>query len=199
MSSSDRSSSEPQSLAADLEAQDWPRLRARLLRFAIRRARSRADAEDHVQEAVDRVFGPKRDPWNPEVEPELARHLMHVIDKIRSDERDKRNVRLDPRNSATVEVRMTLPLPTPEQANLDAEADRQARRRLDEVKADRSNDPVALEVIEQSEDGVDRPAEQARATGRTIEEIMNARKRIKRAIQEVLQREQSAPARKASP
>lgn len=82
-------------------------------------------------------------------------------------------VRLDPRNKATVEERTTRRSVTPEDAALAAEGDRSARKTLEAVRADLRGDPLALRVVELSENGVDRPAEQAAATGARIEEIRN--------------------------
>jgi DNA-directed RNA polymerase specialized sigma24 family protein len=186
-------SERPQSgLAALLKAQNWPRLRADLLRFACHVARSRQAADDLVQEALRRAIDPEGDLWDPDVEPLFAKHVMRIIDNIHRGERDKREVRLDPRNKATVEERTTRRSVTPEDAALDAEGDRSARKTLEAVRADLRDDPLALRVVELSENGVDRPAEQAAATGARIEEIRNARKRVQRAIEAVLHGEKQA-------
>lgn len=186
--------------AALVAAQDWARIRVDLLRFACRIARSKQAADELVQEALARVIDPERDPWDPEVEPLLARHMMRIIDKIHRGDREKAAVRRDPRNVAAVEARTTQRSATPEDAALAAEREQEAKSTLDEVKVDLAGDTVALEVIDQSERGVDRPADQAKATGRSIAEILNARKRVRRAIEAVLGRQQEAlRARKAAP
>jgi hypothetical protein len=183
MTSSDRPKRD---LADLLKAQNWPRVRAELLRFACHVARSRQAADDLVQEAIQRAIDPDGDPWDPDVEPLLAKHLMRIIDNIHRGERDKREVRLDPRNKATVEERTARHPVTPEDAALAAEGDRAARRTLEAVKAALGDDPLALQVVALSEDGVDRPADQVMATGARIEDIRNARKRVQRAIEAAL-------------
>jgi DNA-directed RNA polymerase specialized sigma24 family protein len=202
MSSSNGSARGSQSHTAHMTDRDWGRLRLQVLNLAMKLARSRAAAEDLVQEAILRVIDPDGDPWDPATEPELARHLMRIIDNIRRVERAHRKVQRDPSIEATVEERMTPRAPTPEKPSVDAEGEGAAQRRLAAVKEKLGDDPVALKVIEQTEQGVDRPAEQALATGESLDDIRTARKRVRTAIATILRREQKSqaePAWKASP
>jgi DNA-directed RNA polymerase specialized sigma24 family protein len=185
--------------AALVPAKDWPRIRAEMVRFACRLARSRGAADELVQEAVARVIDRERDPWDPETEPLLAKHMMRIIENIARGNRAKVAVRRDPRNVAAVEERTIRRPESPEDAALGAEGEREARGTLDEVKAELAGDAPALEVVDLSERGVDRPADQAAATGRPIEEIRNARRRVRRAIEEVLRRRQEAPPAREAP
>ncbi len=170
--------------------QDLSKVRAQVLVFAVRVARSRHAAEDLVQEAFVRALDPEADPWRPEVEPLLAKHLMRIVDNIQRGKRAHRAVERDPRHAAVVEERMKPPSATPEDTALVSEEDARAARTLEAVKLELRDDPLALQIVELSESGEDRPLDQAEATGRPVEDIRNARKRVQRAIGAVLQMEQ---------
>jgi len=149
-------------------------------------------ADDLVHEALARALDPNGDPWRPEVEPELARHLMRIMDNLHRGEQDKALIRRDPRHVVAVNERTLSPSETPEDLALRKEQDTQAMQRLAALKERIADDELALAIVDLARDHrFERPAEQAEATGRTIDEIRNARKRVKRAVEALIDEERA--------
>lgn len=176
----------PDPFRAGLDAVDWSRLYAQLLRLAFRRARTRATAEDTVQEALRRGLEPGDERWDSRIEPDLARHVLTIVDRILHSERKKAQVREEPRNLAAAAERTTPRATTPEDDVLNAERDARAQRLLAQAGSRLVGDALAHSVFKLSCDGLDAPAAQVEALGRTIEEIRSARRRVNYAIEMVL-------------
>jgi len=180
-----------QSLAASLAALDWPRVHDELLRFASYVTRSRARSPEIVNDALARALDPNDEPWRPELEPRFARHVMRIIDNLHRAAKDTARARRDPRNIEAVRERTTSHPATPEQDALAAERDARAERLLAALRERLAGDPLALQIVDLASDGHhDRPADQALATGRSIEEIRNARKRVKRVVDALVAEDQ---------
>ena len=183
----------PPSLETLLASQDWPRLRAQWLRFACYVSRSKERAPDLFHEAVVRALDPTLDPWRPEVEPDFARHVMRILSNVSRVEKDKEYRRRDPRYDAAAFERMTTTSKAPEDELLAAERDARDGRLLATLRERLASDALALEIVDLASDGeFPRPADQALAAGRPIEEIRNARKRVSRALDVIVREDDRA-------
>jgi DNA-directed RNA polymerase specialized sigma24 family protein len=121
---------------AALRAVNWPKVQKQVLAYACAITKSKAHAEDLVQEAIRRAFDPEETAWNPLVQPDVTFFLMSLVRRNASNERSSARYHheITVRNRAD-EIRVTreaegvpTAAPTPE-ASL-ATHDLFARRRL---------------------------------------------------------------------
>jgi DNA-directed RNA polymerase specialized sigma24 family protein len=182
----------PDHLAERWAAQDWPAIRLQMMAYAVYLSRSAHAAEDLVQEALSRTMDPEGDLWDPDAEPQLAKHLMRIIEKIHRSERDKRDVRRDPLNVRAAREKLKPVIPTPEHAVLEAEREAEGRACIEDLKRRVAANWLDVELVELADQGIDKAAKQAEILKRSIVEIRNARKRIDRAIDAVLQQRRDA-------
>jgi DNA-directed RNA polymerase specialized sigma24 family protein len=180
--------------------QDWLAIGRQIMGFAVYISRSSQAAEDLTQEALSRAIDPERDLWDPDVEPRVAKHLMRIIENIHRGDRDKREVRRDPRNAGAVIEAMRPYVSTPEGAAIEAETRAEAQACIEDIKRHVAGEPLDVQLVELSERGIDKPGKQAALANRPVEEIRKARKRIDRAVLAVLRkrREDTAELEKRS-
>jgi hypothetical protein len=134
-----------------------PHIRARLLALALVRTPFRATADDMVRGALERTFD-GRAPWDPTGPVDLVEHLGNVVNALGWE------------------------------ATHDAAADdgcsgllEELRRRLRARK-----DELALKLVDLVERGVEKPADQAQATGAAIDDVALAHRRIGRHVRAMI-------------
>jgi len=152
-------------------------VRARLLKIAICRTPSRADAEDLMAAALMRILDPDDRPWNP-ARGAFVGHFALVMRQTWDE--DRRRVA----HERTVsEADLDTPI---EPASSDPPADEEHVRRitfagwmaaLDDVLAEIGDKhPRARQLVDVSLQGFDEVADQARLMGCTVREVQSARK-----------------------
>jgi DNA-directed RNA polymerase specialized sigma24 family protein len=191
-----------------LRSQDWGRVRAQILAYAMKRARSKAKAQDLAQEAMMRALDARWNPWDPEKHPDIVDFLISIVNRLLANENQKRKVhreismdrelrgetgREGDGDLAGATLRKALaggddgdagkarknPLADPAATPEAAAGDRELyRRRVARLRERLARDRVALDAIDQTELEVDLPEEQAAATGHALHEIETARRRI---------------------
>ena len=168
-------------VTAALRAAPWPQIRAKLLRFAVSRCKSRQRADDLVQDALVKVMSPTSS-WNPATQPDVTRYLMGAIMMNLSTDRRSARARRDvplSHGAKDDEAREGDHLRDANAFSEDgaARADLFARR-MTALRARLSGDALALELLELTVNGADTPAERCAATGRTHEAVESARRRM---------------------
>jgi DNA-directed RNA polymerase specialized sigma24 family protein len=164
--------------------EEWRELRTIVQAFAYRLTGSQADADDLTQEALTRLTTTRR--WDPSSEPSLAKHMMKIVKSVRSHERDRESTRGEYEMKATIEQRTTDGASTrsAEQMSVEQGDDERARsgaaRRLAALRERLSGFDLELQLIDLTAEGVDRRADQAKRTGRTVGEVYEAWRRIYR-------------------
>ena len=88
-------------LQAALARVDLGRVHAQIVAYAISRLRSRDAGEELAQRVLVEAIDPDGRPWDPEHEPDLARHLVGRVNSAILNDYKKARVRSDPRASAT--------------------------------------------------------------------------------------------------
>jgi hypothetical protein len=176
---------------------DWSRIHARLLAFAFARCRSRERAEDLAQGAIRCVLDPAYAEWDPQAQPNLVRFLGSIVNRNlwneRQSARSKRDVALDDESSAR--------LPDARGFSETAAADRDRCARgiaLLRVRLQTKNDALALAVLDAVIDGAETPAAIAAELGRSVDEIVFARRRLHRAAADVTRTLSATPEEVAS-
>jgi hypothetical protein len=161
-----------------------------------RQPTQRDKAMEAVQDAFERFF--QKDPPGLATVDEVKRYLVWTVRSELSNAREAGETRKEYEAEAVVEQETVDPpvLGSPEQMNLEAsqaeiEKERD-RRRLEATRRELADDPIALGTLECMVQGKTDPAEQAVILKCPVEEIYNARKRRKRAIEKVLAAERAA-------
>lgn len=152
----------------------WLLVLRRLVPWSIRRHRlNAADAEEIVQEAVRQFLagGSVVDASDPKA---LLQAIGSRINGIAVDMRRKKALRA---------VGLTAEGRLPDVAEPEPSAERglrddTARRAVAALLARAGADELVRAIVEQFAEGVDDPAQQARALGRHIREVYNARRRL---------------------
>lgn len=161
-----------------LARQDWSDLRKKLKLFAYKATGSRSmdRAEDLAQDAIARVWEDAGVRWRPEVEPSLFRFLTGLVRGDLSNERRRK------RTSSEVLAGAEVIEAAGDGGRGAAERllilDETSRRVLTALRERTAKDPIATEVTELFERGVDVPRDQAEASDHSIEEIRRARRRV---------------------
>ena len=169
-----------------LAGQDWEQIGKRLTLFAHRRLWSIgvddvALAQDLAQEAISRLFDPNYAGWDQARQPVLLEFLGSVVNGLISNLRKKRR-----RRGAH------LPLEGPGRPHLACECAGAETRvsQADELtriwallQQELQGDPLAVQVLELTIEGCERPRHQAAALGVDVERIYQARRRLRRCIE----------------
>ena len=163
-----------------LATQDWGVLRQKLKLFAWSATgrRSMERAEDLAQDAIARVWEDAGVRWDPAVEPSLFRFLTGIL---RGDLSNQRRLKRTSRE--------TLPGKDVLEAQADANATAEApeellirrettQRVFDAILARGPDDEIGSAIVALFARGIDRAAEQAEASGCSIDEIQRARRRV---------------------
>jgi DNA-directed RNA polymerase specialized sigma24 family protein len=175
-------------LHAELAKQDWKDIHARVMKYALNRGATYADAEDFTQRAIERVFAFDSE-WDPENHPVLAMYLMGLVKTMLRDER--RRVRRiayhdhhadeDDEGFAEHEDPRAISGATVEENDLYVR-----RLALLRARLEKRDDPDAIRVLELwVDEGVELPTEIGEATGWPSARVSRARDRMQRAALEV--------------
>lgn len=161
---------------------DWGRTYKLLMNF-IRRYATEQEAGDAIQSAIAKLWARKA-AWNDVDEPAVTRHLMGMV----------RNEVTTARGRA--HRRHEIPSETIDDAP-DGRLAGLSRKAMDEenmaaLRADLAGDPLALRLLDQWENRVDEPAEQARRLGKPVSQIYDARDRIWRKVAALLETKATA-------
>ncbi|HZU82455.1 MAG TPA: hypothetical protein VE987_06050 [Polyangiaceae bacterium] len=151
-----------------------------LVKYAARRTGSRADGDDVLADAIQRVCDPAGKPWEPD-KASFTRHMQLVIDDLvvqraRRGHRRFEDVRAEP--DGHPERVDPAPLPDEEIERRD-ELTRWAELggRLLERLGDR--DPLAVAVFRAAAGGLSEPAAMAKKLGCRVQEVYDAMRRLK--------------------
>ncbi len=173
--------------AALLRAQPWGRLLTQLTAIALKRIKGRSlqDAEDLAQSAIADAYRTRASGgWDPEKGPLENFLVARVIGSSANELRRKRNVCevwLDEEAEeapglSVHEKHFAEDRPAPDDA---LHRLRFAQTFHDRLIAYVSDDEVASALIPHMKDGLAKPEELAAATGRPIEQVKDARRRIR--------------------
>lgn len=180
---------------------EWARLFKEVLLVASRLTSSSDrklewTARDRAREATQRAFEryARVRPQGVEDLEALRRYLVGAMRSELGHALASEEARKKAEKAAVMELRTVGggSLPSPEGIHLDAaaagvERDRAART-VEALRAELDGDTIALGTIDCIAEGHTAPEEQARILGCEVEEIYNARKRRKRALERVLER-----------
>jgi DNA-directed RNA polymerase specialized sigma24 family protein len=165
---------------------EWGDLLEKVRAFAYKRTGSKAHADDLAPEACTLLMTTRR--WDPSREPVLAKHMMKIVMSLLSNARERERVRAEYEMKAAIEERTTGGDSTPSAGQLSIElGDRErsrirAARKLADLRASLGGFDLELQLIDLTEQEIDERAEQARITGRRIEEVYEAWRRIRRYL-----------------
>jgi DNA-directed RNA polymerase specialized sigma24 family protein len=170
------------------ETQDeWRELHEIVTAFAYRRTKSRVRTEQLTHEAFARWVTTRK--WNPETEPSLAKHLMKIVKSLISNEHTSKRGEYELRAGIEQSLVSGSAVPSPETMSLEkSEAERKRRAaaaRLQALREMLTGLELELQLIDLTADGVDDRTEQAKATGRTREQVWDAWRRIHRYMTRV--------------
>jgi len=180
----------PSEMQRILREQDWRRVRVLLASIARRKGRSTDAAKELADAVIVACCDPEDTPWNPNEEPDLARHATYCMRDKLSAERRRDKVRRAPKNIATA---VLLAPESPEPGMLLERAERRARdERILANASERLKEPFDRELLEHMRDGMQKPADQAKLTGRPIEVVRRARERIKYALRAAIEEEEAS-------
>jgi len=173
-----------------LRAQAWGRIETQLTAIAFKRIRGRSmdDAHDLAQGAIaDAYQSVEAGGWDPEKGPLMSFLVARVIGAAANERRRKRNkceVSLDEAydeqeeegDSSKYEKYLAA-----DQPPVDEVLDRRRYVSLfnERLMAQIAGDTMAREVAERMKEGLTSPQDLARATGRAIEEVRGARRRLR--------------------
>lgn len=173
--------SETPATAVTAEGELWRLAVKKLVVWTVKKHRMNpADAEQVVQEAILLFLqaGGQADPNNPKA---LIDKLGSNINGIAVNRRRKK---------AELAVRLTAggvdaELEDPPDAEQGIADDQLARKVISTLLERIGDDELATAVVMQMIDGVDNPADQARALGRDVREVYNARRRLKAHVEAI--------------
>jgi len=180
-----------QARPARLIREEFDRARTKALLYAKYRTGSHANAEEVVDQALAAAFDPDDSPWDREIEPDLARHLVATINRRLPAQRRK-EVRRNDSDWQAKAADATLKSPrTPEE--LLHETRRKAERvaLLDDATARLrgAGHELPARMLELWRGEIDDPPEQARVLGCSVNDIYRARETARRYIEKARTRE----------
>jgi hypothetical protein len=156
-----------------LEGVDWGDVYAKAVAIALTCV-PRQDAEDVVMAGVTKVLDGS-DPWDPAGKSTLASHV--VAAGRRERESELRKTRRHEHHRAVEAFA----------EGAEAEERDEKARRYGRLVALCADDTDALAVLECLERGIDEPADQVTEAGLTLDAVRNARKRIKRRAETLVE------------
>ena len=173
----DRNAQSSKEAFAELENKE---LRVKILRYALWRTGSEAEADDLIADAIECVCDPERKPWD-RAKISFFHHIRNVMDDL-ATQRGRRGpkrfeVASDELDSVAADP---VAAPLPEQALHAKRALAWLRKLGDRVRAAiGERDPLAAKVFDAACEGHEDPAEQAAAIGCTVEEVYEAHRRLR--------------------
>jgi hypothetical protein len=186
-----------------LRAQPWGLLQTQLTAIALKRIRGRSlpDAQDFAQGAITDAYRAIDDGgWDPEKGPLMSFLVARVVSAAGNERRRKRNtcevcldeevVREEEEESGKFEKFLAEDRPAPDEQ---LHRLRVAATFQELLLARLAGDEIALALLALMRDGLDTPRDLADAAGRTLEEVREARRRIRYHADRIT-KEQSAAA-----
>ena len=161
-----------------LARQNWKEIRKNLKLFAYKATGSRSmdRAEDFAQDAIARLWTDAGVRWDPATEPNLFRFLTGLVrGELSNERRLKETTSVTRPGRETIEAHADPRNETPERLLLHAETSDRVLRALRERAA---KDAIGLDVVDMYERRIDDAADQAKASGHSIEDIRRARRRV---------------------
>jgi hypothetical protein len=140
-----------------------------------------ASPRDVLQDALEKASGPGPARWDP-ARGTLNAYLQAVIKGLASNERRAAVHRREARKDDAVLARRRDPAEGADDVLALQEREEEEREQVDAVRAElvAAGDDEAARVLAAIEDDVEKPAELAAATGLTVDQVANARRRIAR-------------------
>jgi DNA-directed RNA polymerase specialized sigma24 family protein len=174
-----------------------PKVRPRLLVFALWRTQSVADAEDLLEEAILCVCDPDRQPWDP-ARKTFFLHMRDVMRDLRYEEsRSARALHEVVDSGLARDDAMVDGAPLADESLHHHRKLSWLRhlgnKLLDKLKGE---DPIAVRSLELGLSGTDDLDEQARILGCPIEEIYDAQRRLKYHGKLIREEDEAAEARR---
>ncbi len=169
----------PSSKAVFAELQS-EKLRRDILRYALWRTGSEADANDLVADAIEWACDPERKPWDARKISFFA-HVRRVMDDIAVQRARRGHGRFEVVSSEIASDESTTdPAPLPDEAP-DARRESAWLGRLGKRLMDRltGRDALASRLFEVACEGAEEPAEQAAKIGCKVEDVYEALRRLK--------------------
>jgi DNA-directed RNA polymerase specialized sigma24 family protein len=161
---------------------DWAKINTRALHFARKITRSRADAEDLVQDAYEIIRRGHRS-WNRKRHPTFVTFVCGVILGLWGDDLRINTRRANLTSKADRGDLAPNAAPSPEDLAMEEDEHRawdELVAALREVVRREAKDPNALPVLELWLDGADKAEEQAESLGLPIERVYAARATVRR-------------------
>jgi DNA-directed RNA polymerase specialized sigma24 family protein len=170
------------------ETQDeWRELHEVVMTFAYKQTKSRVRTEELTHEAFARWMTTRK--WNPATEPSLAKHLMKIVKSLISNEHTSKRGDYELQAGIEQSIVGRDAAPSAEAMSLEkGEAERKrwaAARRLQALREMLTGLELELQLIDLTAEGVDDRGEQAKATGRTRDQVYEAWRRIYRYMARV--------------
>jgi hypothetical protein len=167
--------------------EDWGRVFAEAV--AIARTVTQRDAEELVQQAMVLYFSGKA-PFDRAGKETLAEHLALVGLKARGNRERIERRRRNPAVVAKIVKLVDTPPPTPEDALSEADEERRKTRLFEQLLVELASDAEAREIALLVQQGVHDAHIQAERSGMKIEVVRNARKRIKRRFEAIVEQDE---------
>jgi hypothetical protein len=191
---------------------DWPLVRKKVKALAFKLRPTLAEAKDLAHAAILKCLQSEKEPWKRPTKG-LVKWLGYTIANIsfhqrRHDERflhdpiaQEGGDEKDDGTSYTLGHILRGGWPSPEEAFLSAEVEAIYRRRLVLLALKVQGDALVSLLVAEVRKGAESPMQTARAEGHSAEDVYNARKRLERAANEVLddERRESDAAEEISP
>ena len=178
---------------------DWPDIFRRLVLFAFRRRQVRgitgslADAEDTAAEAIRRLLDSDYAAWDPDLEPDLLRHLGSTVNGLISNESRSARLKVE-RSLSDPSVFRSAERETASGDKIEEGDECQRALRLLEARV--ADDELMKRLLSLENGGVTKPATQATQLKVSVELVYKARRRLARhreAVRRELEGESSSP------
>jgi hypothetical protein len=172
----------------DWDGVDWGNIFRRLVLFAFRRRQVRgitgslADAEDIAAEAVRRLLDSDYAGWDPNLEPDLLRHLGSTVNGLISNESRAARLRVE-RSLSDPSVFRSAEEMTVSGDKMEETDECQHALRLLEARV--ADDELVKGLLFLETGGVTKPAMQATQLRVSVDVIYKARRRLARHREEV--------------
>lgn len=167
----------------DWDSVDWGDVFRRLVLFAFRRGQVRgisgslADAEDIAAEAIRRLLDSDYAGWDPNLEPDLLRHLGSTVNGLISNESRAARLKVE-RSLSDPSVFRSAEEVTASHDQIEETDECQRALRLLEARV--AEDELMKRLLSLENGGVTKPAMQAAELRVSVDVIYNARRRLTR-------------------
>jgi DNA-directed RNA polymerase specialized sigma24 family protein len=176
-----------------LEEFERPGVRLQAIQYAMRKTRSKADADDLVQEALSRVFDSDASPWDPDGGKTFLAHLGSVMNGLHINRVRSAQHRREVVGSALVDEVAPAAGALPADEALERHETFARLSSLVGALRDRlKGDVLALEVLDLAYAGYEHPAAQAEQLGCPVATVREANRRLKYQAARLLEEERAS-------